>query len=187
MMIIILKHQEFKLIYKLLSSPSSPQILLKWSHHFPWLQQLFYAKIFQISKVSSLFQALYRSKCKMPSLSFFFWPHQVAYRSSIPPPGIRPRAPSVKTGVLTNGVSEWKLLSCNQLFVTPWTVAHQAPLSMECSRQEYCSGLPFTLPGYLPNPGIKPRSLMSPALAGRLSLGQAPNHWTTSQFPLLIF
>ena len=44
------------------------------------------------------------------------------------------------------------------LFATPWTVAHQAPLSMEFSRQEYCSGLPFPSPGDLSNPGIKPGS-----------------------------
>ena len=40
---------------------------------------------------------------------------------------------------------------------TPWTVACQAPLSMELSRQEYWSVLPFSLPGDLPNPGIEPR------------------------------
>ena len=51
-----------------------------------------------------------------------------------------------------------KLLSPVQLFVTPWTVAYQAPLSMEFSRQGYWSGLPFPSPGDLPNPGIKPRS-----------------------------
>ena len=39
----------------------------------------------------------------------------------------------------------------------PWTVTHQAPLSMEFSRQEYWSGLPFPSPGDLPDPGIKPR------------------------------
>ena len=44
------------------------------------------------------------------------------------------------------------------LFVTPWTVAHQAPLSMAFSRQEYWSGFPFPSPGDLPNPGIEPRS-----------------------------
>ena len=42
--------------------------------------------------------------------------------------------------------------------VTPWTVAHQAPLSMEFSRQEYWSGLSFSSPGDLPDPGIEPRS-----------------------------
>ena len=48
--------------------------------------------------------------------------------------------------------------SCVQLFVTPWTVAPQAPLSMGFSRQDYCSGLPFPSLEDLPNPGIKPRS-----------------------------
>ena len=51
-----------------------------------------------------------------------------------------------------------KSLSHVQLFVTPWTGAYQAPLSMEFSRQEYWSGLPFPSPGDLPNPGIKPGS-----------------------------
>ena len=46
-----------------------------------------------------------------------------------------------------------------QLFVTPWTVAHQAPLSMELSRPEYWTQEPFPSPGDLPNSGIKPRSL----------------------------
>ena len=53
-----------------------------------------------------------------------------------------------------------------QLFATPWTVAHQAPLSMEFSRQEYWSGLPFPSPEDLPDPGIEQVSLASPALAG---------------------
>ena len=47
--------------------------------------------------------------------------------------------------------------SCPTL-VSPWSIAHQAPLSMEFSRQEYWSGLPFPAPGDLPNPGIEPRS-----------------------------
>ena len=49
------------------------------------------------------------------------------------------------------------VLSCIQLFVTPWTVVHQAPLSMGFSRQEYWSGLPFPSPGDLPDPGIESR------------------------------
>ena len=56
------------------------------------------------------------------------------------------------------------MLSRVQLFGIPWTLARQAPLSMEFSRQEYCSGLPFSTPGDLPDPGIKPAF---PALAGR--------------------
>ena len=59
-----------------------------------------------------------------------------------------------------------KSLSRVQLFTTLWTVAHQAPLSMRFSRQEYWNGLPFPPPGDLPSPGIEPLSLMSPALAG---------------------
>ena len=51
-----------------------------------------------------------------------------------------------------------KLLSRVRLFVTPWTVAHQASPSMEFSRHEYWSGLPFPSPGDLPDPGIEPGS-----------------------------
>ena len=59
----------------------------------------------------------------------------------------------------------------SDFFVTPWTVACQAPLSMGFPRQVYWSGLPFPPPGYLPNPGTKP---MSPA----------SHHWATSKaFP----
>ena len=52
------------------------------------------------------------------------------------------------------------------LFATPWTVTHKASLSMECSRQEYWSGLLFSPPGDLPDPEIQPTSPVSPALAG---------------------
>ena len=55
--------------------------------------------------------------------------------------------------------------SCVQLFVTLWIIACQAPLSMGFQRQVYQSGLPCPPPGDLPNPGIKPVSLKSPALA----------------------
>ena len=58
------------------------------------------------------------------------------------------------------------LQSC--LFVTPWTVACQAPLFMGFSKQEYWSGLSCPLLGDLPSTGIKPVSLMSPALAEKL-------------------
>ena len=56
--------------------------------------------------------------------------------------------------------------SCVQFCPILWTVAHQAPLSMGFYRQEYWSGSPCPPPGDLPNPGIEPVSLMSPALAG---------------------
>ena len=69
------------------------------------------------------------------------------------------------------------------LFVTPWTVAHQAPLSMGFLRQEYWSGLPFASPGDLLNPGIEPRS---PAFAGRFFTTESPPYtqeWTNQMFP----
>ena len=59
-----------------------------------------------------------------------------------------------------------KSLSRVRLFVTPWTVAHQAPPSMGFSRQQYCSELPCPPPGDLPDPGVEPLCLASPALAG---------------------
>ena len=58
---------------------------------------------------------------------------------------------------------EFSCFSPVQLFVIPWTIALQAPLSMGFSRQEYWSGLPCP-PGDLPDPGIKLMSLVSPAL-----------------------
>ena len=59
------------------------------------------------------------------------------------------------------------ILSHVRLFFTPRTAAHQAPLSMGCSRQEYWSGLPCSPPGDLLDIGIKTVSLVSPELAGR--------------------
>ena len=56
------------------------------------------------------------------------------------------------------------MLSHVQLFATLWTVACQAPLSVELSRQEYWSGLPFPTLGDLPDPKIEPESPTSPAL-----------------------
>ena len=66
-------------------------------------------------------------------------------------------------------------LSHIHLFATPWTVAHQAPLSMEFSQQEYWSGLPFPSAGGLPDPGIKPGSLALQADSLDLSHQGSPN------------
>ena len=69
------------------------------------------------------------------------------------------------------------MLSCVQLFVTQRTAACQAPLSMEFSRQECWSGLPFPPPGDLPHPGIEPASPVSPtspALAGKFFTSDSP-------------
>ena len=65
-----------------------------------------------------------------------------------------------------------QLLSCVWLLVTLWTIAHQTPLFMGFSRQEYRSGLPFPTPGD-PDPGIEPTSLMSFALAGEFFITSA--------------
>ena len=74
-----------------------------------------------------------------------------------------------------------------QVFATLWITACQAPLPMGFSRQEYWSGSPCPPPRDLPNPGIKPESLLSPALAGGFfatgatweALIFASSHWTT--------
>ena len=72
-----------------------------------------------------------------------------------------------------------------QLFVTPWTIARQTPLSMGFSSQEYWSGLPFPPTGDLPDPRIEPTS---PALAGRFfttSYLGIPKFWDTE--PQILF
>ena len=66
-----------------------------------------------------------------------------------------------------------KLLSCAQLFATPWTAAYRAPPSMEFSRQEYA--LPFPSPGSLPDPGIE---LRSPALQADALPSESPGKST---------
>ena len=60
------------------------------------------------------------------------------------------------------------MLSHVRLLVTPWTVAHQTPLSMGPSRQEYLRELPFPTPGDLPNPGFEPVALVYHAFECRL-------------------
>ena len=68
----------------------------------------------------------------------------------------------------------------NQRFATPELMVHQGPLSMEFSRQECWGGLPFPSPGDLPDPGIKPTSLASPALAGGFFTS-----WGTGEAPVI--
>ena len=67
------------------------------------------------------------------------------------------------SGILAVAV---QLLSRVLLFVTPWTVARQAPPSMGFPGQEHWSGLPFPFPGDLPNLGVEPASLVSAVLVG---------------------
>ena len=75
------------------------------------------------------------------------------------------------------------MLSCFslvRLFATPWTVARQAPLCMELSRQEYWSGLPYSPPGDIPNPGIEPTSACVSCVADRSLPTEPPGKpsWT---------
>ena len=113
---------------------------------------------------------------------FFFWLHHVACGISVPWP--------LKVCM--------RMLSHVQFFCDPWTVAHQAPLSMGFSRQEYWSRLPCPSPGDLPHPGIKPTSLVSlPWQADSLPLRhlgsalplevQSLNHWTIKEVPCFPF
>ena len=68
--------------------------------------------------------------------------------------------------------------------MTPWTVAPQAPLSMEFSRQEYWTGQPFPFPGDLPEPGIEPKS---PALQADALPSEPPgNPIAMSKYPVLL-
>ena len=82
-------------------------------------------------------------------------------------------------------ISSVQLLSHVQLFATLWTVAHQAPLSLEFSRQEYHGGLPFPSPGDCPDPGIELLSLTSPALAGGFFPLAPPGKASLAQHVLL--
>ena len=98
----------------------------------------------------------------------------------------------ISAGCLSEGRGDYKLilrhiyvlymyvlyaqsLSRVGLFETPWTVAHQAPLSMKFSRKKYWSGLPFPPPRDLPDPEIESASPVSPTLEGRLFTLEPPN------------
>ena len=79
---------------------------------------------------------------------------------------------------LNPGLCMWAGCSVvSHFFITPWTVAHQAPLFMGFFRQEYWNGLPFPSPGdlpNLPNPGVEFKSPVSPVLAGRFFTTEPP-------------
>ena len=87
------------------------------------------------------------------------------------------------------GMSAQSLQVC--LFVTPWTIAHQAPLSMRFSRQEYWSGFPLPSPEDLPNPGIHPHHTppLSPALQAdslRLIMNCRWINWGIKGLPITV-
>ena len=102
-------------------------------------------------------------------------------------PLLSPSQPSLKCVCLYKYCHAAKLLSSVWLFATPWTAARQAPLSMGFSRQEYWNGLLCPSRASIPDSGIRPISLVSPALAGRFfttstawessKKGMLPPHW----------
>ena len=113
--------------------------------------------------------------CRPPSLSMGFSKQEYWSGLPRPPPGdlpnpgIEPMSPALQADSLLTELQGKPILilllllllshfSRVRIFVTLWTVAHQAPQSMGFSRQGYWSGLPRPPPGDLPNPGIKPRS-----------------------------
>ena len=75
-------------------------------------------------------------------------------------------------------------LSCVRLFAIPWTVGHQAPLSMGFPRQEHQSRLLFPPPGDLPEPGIKPAVPVSPAFTGGFLFTVSP--WKSSHMLIIL-
>ena len=98
-----------------------------------------------------------RGPVGMLSNSFCEWDSSVSWR--------------LVCGVGPHLLSSFSCSVVSSSFVTPQTVAHQAPLSVGFSRQEYCSGLPFPPPGGLPDPGLKPTSS---ALAGGFFTTEPP-------------
>ena len=104
------------------------------------------------------------------------------------PSGLRclygPLSKSALRNAATELISSASRLSRVRLFLTPWTAARQAPLSMEFSRQEYWSGLSFPPLGYLPDPEIEPGSPEDPALTGDTWEAPIPTapmaNWDTS-------
>ena len=81
--------------------------------------------------------------------------------------GHRKSKEKVRKAVLLRRLCSAQTLQLGLTLVTPCTVAHQPPLSVEFSRLEYWRGLPFPSPGDLNDPGLEPASLRSTALAGR--------------------
>ena len=119
--------------------------------------------------------------CSLPSVSYCWWSfsstssHLLSLQSVTLLACSLNASPCVPAAVpyycTFQGTMSTCMLTCISrvwLFAIPWTVAHQAPLSVGFSRQECWSAFPCLTPGDLPNPGIEPRSLTSFALAGRV-------------------
>ena len=108
------------------------------------------------------------ASCLQPWNRSQSWPPLRQAHKWSTPQSVLPEVPPEARGWIFSAALKLKMLVIQSYptFLTPWTVPHQAPLSMGFSRQEYWSGLPCLSPGDLPNRRMKPASLMSPALAG---------------------
>ena len=124
----------------------------------------------KIFRVVSLFESW--SSVKDWWKQCIFFSRNCKYLSTHPPPPTLTHNPTPSCrGCVCLCVCVLSYFSRVRLFATPWTVAHQDPLSMGFSRQEYWSGLPFPPPGDLPDPEMEPGS---PALVGRVFTTSAP-------------
>ena len=74
----------------------------------------------------------------------------------------------------------------SDFYLTPWTIAHQAPLSMGFPKQEYQSGLPFPSPGDNPDSGIEPAFPVSPAMAGGFFTTEPPGKPFSPSYSMFI-
>ena len=151
-------------------------------YHCAWFSSSFLIHLVSLykSNLSSFFGSMRFGDVNTLAVyvCFVFWSCYTAYRILAPQPGTEPRSLQWQSRVLTAGppgnvlcVWIWVYVcicvlsrfSRVWLFESLWTVAHQAPLSMGFSSQEYWSGLLCPSLGDLPNPGIEPASLPSPS------------------------
>ena len=156
----------FSLIYMLCCADSLSYV---WLFATPWTlpgSSVYGDSLGQNTGVGchALLQGLFPTQGSNPGLLHCRW--WVLYRLS------HQRNPRILEWVTYPFSRKWKSLTPVQLFATLWTVACQAPLSMEFSRPEYWNGLPFPSPGHLPKLGIKPESpaLQIDSLPGKPSL-----------------
>ena len=129
-----------------------------------------------VSAIHGIFQARMLAAKLTSVVSDSVRPHR-RQPIRLPLPGIFQARTLEWVAISFSNAWKWKVKGKSlihvQLFTTPWTATHQAPLSMGFSRQEYWSGVPLPPLGDLPDTGIEPVSLESPALTGGLFTWEA--------------